>query len=347
MTQTPRRPTIRLPRPGPETVTATPYNAETALAAIGEPLTDPGAFFVRNHFDAPRMDPRDWRLRIDGAVLRPFTLTYSELRALPSHALEVVLECAGNGRSLMKPTPPGVPWGLRAAGCTRFVGVTLRTVLGRAGVLSMAREVVFAGADGFERSLTVRQATRPDVLLATHMGDGPLTRQHGAPVRLVVPGWYGVASVKWLVGVTAVTEPFRGHFQTSYVYRYPGVPGDVPTRRMRVRALITAPRDGAVLPRGPVTVAGHAWSGEAPIERVEVSLDGGATWSPAQLRPAPGWTDWSITMVATAVGVVRAVARATDRRGNTQPWTAPWNAFGYGNNAIGAVEFTIGRGARR
>lgn len=349
MTQTTRQWDLpRSPHSAPDTVTTAPYNAETALDAIGQPLTDPGAFFVRNHFDAPRIDARAWRLRVDGAVGRPFTLTFPDLLALPAREVQVVLECAGNGRSLMQPRPPGVPWGLRAAGCACFVGVPLRAILEPAGVASAAREIVFAGADGFERSLTVRQATQPDVLLATRMGDAPLTPQHGAPVRLVVPGWYGVASVKWLAGVTAVSTPFSGRFQRSYAYRYPGVPGDVPVRRMRVRALITAPRDGAVLPQGPVTVAGHAWSGEAPISRVDVSLDGGMTWVPARLRPASaagcGWSDWSITAAATAPGPVRALARATDRRGNTQPWAAPWNAFGYGNNAISSVEFTVAGG---
>ncbi|MFD4182668.1 sulfite oxidase [Rhodococcus sp. NPDC058514] len=340
-----RSPPLGRPGPGPETVTADPFNAETARDAIGEPLTDPAAFFVRNHFATPRLDVPAWRLRVDGAVRRPVTLTYRQLSDLATAEVEAVLECAGNGRARMRPRPPGVPWGQRAAGCAHFVGTPLRAVLDHAGLDRSACEIVFAGADGFERSLAVADAVHPGVLLAGEMGGAPLTPDHGAPVRLVVPGWYGVASVKWLTHITAVTTPFRGRFQTEYVYRRPDDSAVTPVQRLRVQSLISSPREGAVLPRGPVTITGHAWSGEAPVERVEVSIDGGASWLGAQVRPATpagcGWSHWSFTAAAPEPGRLRVQARATDRLGHVQPSSAEWNALGFGNNAVSAIEITM------
>jgi DMSO/TMAO reductase YedYZ molybdopterin-dependent catalytic subunit len=270
--------------------------------------------------------------------------------------LAVTLECAGNGRSLLRPAVPGAPWRLGAAGTAEFEGVALADVLDRATPHGGAIEVVFRGADEgevqggrlvrFERSLPIDVARHPDTLLAWAMNGEALAPEHGAPVRLIVPGWYAVASVKWLVGIDVRTEPFYGWFQgDNYVYRGSSLYAEnEPVSRMRVRAVIARPADGATIPRGRVAIAGSAWSGDGAIARVELSLDGGASWSDAQLglplsphASAP----WQAEVPVDDVGAVEILARATDAAGNRQPLEAPWNRLGYGNNAVHAVRLTV------
>ncbi|WP_354643682.1 sulfite oxidase [Kitasatospora camelliae] len=343
----------------PRTVTEEPYNAETPPAALVPRLTPVDAFFVRDHFGVPTIDPATWRLTVDGAVDRPYRLSHRELLALAdregAREVEVVLECAGNGRALMEPRPPGVPWGEHAVGCARFAGVPLAAVLGPAGVRAEAVELVFTGADSgevdgrdtpFERALPVAAALHPDTLLATRMNGEPLTRRHGAPVRLVVPGRYGVAGVKWLVGVRAVVEPFNGPFQGgSYVYRESRGTPEGPVAELRVRALLTEPAPGAPLRAGEENVLrGRAWSGGgAAVVRVEVRIDRGE-WRAADLE-APGgpygWTPWSLRWTPGTTGVHTVTVRATDAEGRTQPLTAPWNAGGYGCNPAARRELEV------
>jgi len=338
----------------PETMTTDPYNAQTPPVALAQPLTPVGAFFVRDHFGMPRLDRHGWRLSLGGAVEAPYELGYDELLAMERREIELVLECAGNGRSRMSPRPPGLPWGERAVGCARFGGVPFREFAERAGVNPDAVEFVFTGADSgeahgrqvaFERSLALDVALHPDTLLATHMNDEPLAPEHGAPVRLVAPGQYGVADVKWLVGARAVTRPFTGVFQTDeYVYLdSDGTPeGQVTT--MRVKSLITAPGPGTTVPRGSVVdVHGWAWSGGTPVRRVEVQLDDG-DWHAAALSPPTGpyaWTGWSLRWAAKHPGNHRLLARATDADGDTQPLQAPWNAQGYGCNPAACVDVVV------
>ncbi|MFI8521775.1 sulfite oxidase [Streptomyces sp. NPDC085481] len=347
----------------PETVTTDPYNAETPSAALTEPVTPAGALFVRDHFGVPRTAPDAWRLRIEGAVRTPYTLGYDELAALPHRELEVVLECAGNGRGTMTPRPPGLPWGQRAVGCARFAGVPFGSVAERAGVDPAAVEFVFTGADSgsvhgrpaaFERSLPLPVALHPDTLLATHLGGAPLTPEHGAPVRLVVPGRYAVADVKWLVGVRAVTVPFAGVFQTEeYVYVDARGTPEGPVTALRVKSLITAPEPDEDLRRGRATVVrGRAWSGEGvPVRRVEVRAvpedepeAESAGWQDADLEAPSGpyaWTGWSYRWTPRSPGRYRVLARATDAHGATQPDQAPWNAHGYGCNTVAAVDVVV------
>lgn len=345
---------IRDRRPGiaalPEVRTVDPLNAETPRAAIRERLTPVAACYVRDHFAVPPLAAHTWRLRVDGAVGTEFSLGWAELLRMRQVEVDVVLECAGNGRNRVRPVPPGLPWGERAVGCARFGGVPLRDVLGRAGISPSAREVVFAGADAgvaggrtlrFERSLPVAKALHPDTLLARRMNGAPLTPEHGAPVRLVVPGWYGVASVKWLVEIHVDTEPFAGYFQhEQYVYRA-GTTVE-PVTAILVKSLITAPAPESVVPVGrPIQVRGWAWSGEAAVARVDVSADGGRTWRQARLTPSRGghgWTGWRCAWTPDGPGQHRLLARATDTLGAVQPLCAPPNALGYGNNAVADVE---------
>ncbi|MEU9171160.1 sulfite oxidase [Streptomyces sp. NPDC048420] len=342
-----------LPRE-PDTLTADPYNAQTPPAALTEWITPVDAFFVRDHFGIPRLEPSRWRLSIGGLVQEPYELGYDELLTLERRELDLVLECAGNGRTLMTPPTPGLPWSERAVGCARFAGVPFPAVTARAGVDPRAVEFVFTGADSgqahghpvaFERSLPLDAALHPDTLLATHMNGVPLTPRHGAPVRLVVPGRYGVADVKWLVGARAVAEPFTGVFQTDdYVYREALGTPDRPVATLRVKSLITAPRPDAAPALGaPLTIRGWAWSGGAPVRLVLIRTDA-ADWREAELASPSGpyaWTGWSLRWTPRRPGHHRLLARATDAHGETQPLTPQWNALGYGCNAAASVEVVV------
>jgi DMSO/TMAO reductase YedYZ molybdopterin-dependent catalytic subunit len=331
-------------------------NLEAPLGALGAPLTPTPSFYRRSHFAVPRVDAAAWRLRVAGEVERPLHLALADLAAMPRATLAVTLECAGNGRNLMTPVPEGIPWGLGAVSTAEFTGVRLRDVLEAAGPVPAAVEALFRGADRgpvapgreecFARSLPLGAARGGDALLAWEMNGEPLAAEHGFPLRLVVPGWYGMASVKWLVEVRLIAERFRGYFQAEhYVYvGEAGTPDGTPVTRARVRSLIAAPADGAALPPGPVELRGTAWSGAAPVARVEVSADRGATWADAELEPAPSpyaAAPWRLAWLPPAPGEYLLMTRATDAEGNTQPAAPVANAQGYGNNCIQRVRVSV------
>ncbi|MGH8103044.1 MAG: sulfite oxidase, partial [bacterium] len=302
-----------------------PFNAETPLEALAEPITPTPLFYVRNHFDVPRLNADTWRLKLDGEVEQPIQIGIKDLLALPSKTITVVMECAGNGRALMKPTPPGTPWRVGAVSSATFTGASLSYLINRATLKKDAVEFILSGADEgevaphritrFARSLAVAVCLHPDTILAWEMNGEPLTPNHGFPVRLVVPNWYGVASVKWLVHVSAVATPFDGYFQKErYIYeKESGTRDGTPLSLMRVRSLIVAPNDGAVVSSGPVEVSGIAWSGFGAIKRVQVSADGGKAWDQATLEPRKsdyGATLWRLTWAPPASGHYTLVARA-------------------------------------
>lgn len=333
-----------------------PYNGGTPMRALETPLTPTRSFYVRSHFSVPALDPGSWRLFVDGEVEEPLELSLDDLRGLPVRSLAVTLECAGNGRGAMNPVPGGTPWEFDAVSTAEFTGTPLHGVLDRAGVSPEALEIVFAGADrgkvgdgretAFERSLPAAVARDPDVVLAWAMNGQPLPPSHGRPVRLVVPSWYGMASVKWLVHVRASAEPFRGWFQAErYVYRgRDGRPDGTPLTHKRVRSVIARPADGVSVPAGSVEVAGTAWSGGVPVERVAVSADGGASWGDAWLGEPAGRhaaTPWRWTWEPDRPGTYVLVARATDAAGETQPLESLWNAHGYGNNVVQRVAVEV------
>jgi DMSO/TMAO reductase YedYZ molybdopterin-dependent catalytic subunit len=341
----------------PVLVTARPLNAESPMALLGQPRTPLAACFVRCHFDPPRVDPATHRLLVTGRVRRPLSLSLDEVRALGSRTVEIVMECAGNGRSVLNPRPPGVPWGFGAVSAMSFTGAPLNLLLEHAGIEPDAVEVLFAGDDAgrvetghtvaFERSMPIDDAVHGGAILAWAMNDQPLTTEHGAPLRLVVPGWYGMASVKWLTRIEPLARPFMGFFQTQhYILRGEGHgPGGTPLNRVRVRSLIAAPAHDARLVRGrPVRLSGGAWSGSGGIRSVDVSTDDGLTWSAASLQPPPrehGLTVWSHTWTPLHAGRFTIVARATDTAGNAQPLDPVWTELGYGNNSVHRVAVTI------
>jgi DMSO/TMAO reductase YedYZ molybdopterin-dependent catalytic subunit/rhodanese-related sulfurtransferase/glyoxylase-like metal-dependent hydrolase (beta-lactamase superfamily II) len=330
---------------------ADPLNCETSIPAlIGGVVMPTARFYVRNHFPAPAIDASSWRLEVTGLVGHPLTLGLHELSRMPSQSHVVTLECAGNGRYAMNPPVDGEPWRLGAVSTAEWTGVPLAEVLDRAGTLPAAREVAFRGADRgvvagrpgeihFERSLTLDTARDSQALLAYAMNGDALPFQHGYPLRLVVPGWYGVASVKWLTTITLVDGPFDAYYQTDkYWYEHDGNRRE-PVTLQRVRALITDPGEGEELSAGETTVRGVAWSGAAPIAGVEVSINQGL-WRQARLigdRRRHGWRWWELFTDLTEPGTCSIRARATDLDGHTQPAQPPWNRHGYGNNAIQEV----------
>jgi DMSO/TMAO reductase YedYZ molybdopterin-dependent catalytic subunit len=329
------------------------------LEALRYDVTPPGLHYVLTHYDIPYVpDGTPWQLTVAGRVRRELQLSLADLRAFPQVTTRVTLECAGNGRALLTPRPVSQPWLVEAVGTAEWTGVPLRLVLAEAGVEADAVDVLFTGADhgvergveqDYQRSLPmdVATGTEPEVLLAYAMNGAPLPPQHGHPLRLVVPGWYGMAHVKWLCQVDVLDEPFTG-FQQSVAYRLRQESGEEgePVTRIEPRALLLPPgfpdfmsRARVVRP-GPVRLEGRAWSGRAPVTRVEVSTDAGHTWHEAELEPDGGrrgaWRRWHLDWTATP-GEHELTARAADSEGRTQPLTQPWNRGGFAVNLVQRV----------
>ncbi|MET1020579.1 MAG: sulfite oxidase [Arthrobacter sp.] len=332
-------------------------NHSMPLEALESDTTPPGLHYLLNHFDIPFIEAERWHLRIGGAVRGSLELNLKALRRAPRISIPVTLECAGNGRSLLRPRPLSQPWRFEAVGTAVWTGVPLAYLLTQAGVDDDAVEVVFTGVDGgiqggvrqhFARSLPIAEALRPDIVLAYQMNGSDLPPQHGYPLRLVVPGWYGMASVKWLSSIKVLTRPFHG-FQQTVAYRYQRDAEDpgVPVTWIKVRSLMVPPgvpdffTRSRVLPAGPVMLSGRAWSGEGAVQRVAVGIDG--QWVPAQLEhpAAPfAWCAWSLPWVADR-GEHELACRATDATGASQPLEQAWNYQGMGNNVVQRIKVTV------
>ena len=324
-----------------------PLNAETPVAALAAAVTPTSQVYVRTNFGIPDLDARTHRVQVSGSVAEALSLGIAELAELGQSTVAVTMECAGNDRTAIVPPVSGEPWTGGAVSTVRWSGVPLRAVLERVRVGADAINVLFEGEDHgtvegvagdvrFARTLPLADALHPDTLLATHMNGAPLTPRYGAPVRLVVPGWFGMASVKWLRRIEVLTTPFRGHFQARrYVYtdgRY-----STPVTRMRVKSLIVAPAADAIIPPGMTRVWGWAWSGEGAISAVDVCEKSTADWQPARLdvpESRAAWTRWEADLDLCGDGPCVLRSRARDTAGNVQPEHPPWNALGYGNNAI-------------
>ncbi|MEO5722631.1 MAG: sulfite oxidase [Chthoniobacterales bacterium] len=322
------------------TRSAEPANLEMPFSSLEDFVTPAERFYVRCHFPIPEIDAPTWRLKVEGAVHAALELKLDDLRLLPQHTIMATMECAGNGRSFLQPKVKGVEWDLGAVGNANWTGVLLRDVLDRAGVRDDAREVILEGADKGEikepprpageihyaRSLPLAKACQ-DVLLALQLNGEPLTPSHGFPLRAVVPGWFGMASVKWIKRIMVSTTPFQGYYQTiDYAYwtRRDGLPTLVPLAEMQVKAQIAQPARNEKVSAGKnYRVHGAAW-GEREIAKVELSTDGGATWAIAKLSgtaPAKNaWRFWEFDWDAPAEARrCTLIARATDVDGRTQP----------------------------
>ena len=330
------------------------------LEALRLDVTPIGLHYLLTHYDIPVVDSGTWRLEVSGAVERALSLSLDELRARPAVELAVTMECAGNGRAHVEPHVVSQPWLLEAVGTARWRGTPLAALLEDAGVRDGAVEVLFTGLDrgveggeeqDYARSLPLAEALRDDVLLAYEANGQPLPPQHGFPLRLLVPGWYGMTSVKWLARVDVLEEPFDGYQQRhSYRFRQEEDEAGEPVRRIQVRALMVPPGIPEFLTRSRVAAAGEhvlegrAWSGEAPVAGVEVSTDGGATWSEAELAPESlgrfAWRGWRFTWTADP-GEHELCCRARDEAGSVQPLDPPWNVGGYANNAVQRIPVTV------
>jgi DMSO/TMAO reductase YedYZ molybdopterin-dependent catalytic subunit len=335
-------------------------NHALPLEALRYPVTPVGLHYVLTHYDIPAVDPAEWRLTVTGHVRQELELTLDDVRARHGVRRPVTLECAGNGRALTAPRALSQPWLVEAVGTGEWGGTPLRSLLEEAGVGEAAREVLFTGLDrgvegeveqNYERSLPLAEAVRDEVLLAYELNGQPLPPQHGAPLRLVVPGWYGMASVKWLERITVLDQAFDGYQQrVGYRLRQDEDETGEPLGRMLPRALMVPPGIPDFLTRerfvnrGPCLVEGRAWSGYGPIAAVSVSWDGGATWNEAELAEQSdqwAWTGWTYTWEPESPGRYELACRARDAAGNEQPVEPPWNLGGYANNAVQRVIVTV------
>ncbi|MCI4319672.1 MAG: sulfite oxidase [Thermoplasmata archaeon] len=348
-----------------EVVVREPLCAEVPLTALNSWITPTPRFFVRSHFPAPHVDLPSYRLAVDGEVDRAFTLSYPELRKLPDRTVVATMECAGNSRTRVYPPAEGVPWKHGALGTARWRGVPLADLLARAGLRRGATEVVLEGADrgrergvageiGYAMSVPVDKAMDPDTLLALEMNGADLEPRHGFPVRAVVPGWYGMASVKWLTRISVIDHPFQGYYRTRpYVFIHEGDDPESskkPVTTLQVKSLITWPSEDAVLSTGSHVVRGVAWGGSGTITRVEVTtlpVDGwepSVPWAQATLlepRARHAWVRWECPLRFDAPGYHVIRVRAVDDAGTTQPLYAPWNFRGVATNSIHAIPVIV------
>jgi DMSO/TMAO reductase YedYZ molybdopterin-dependent catalytic subunit len=332
-------------------ITTEPPNASVFMADLdGSPLSQ-DRVYMRNSFPMPDREQVTGEIRVLFPGQEARTVASDELGLLPHATIDMVLECAGNGRSLMSPVPSGLAWGLGGVSPIRVSGVRLTDVVGH--LPEHVLDLVFTGADqgvvgpegrvNYQFSLDAALARSGTPLLVTHIGDESLAHEHGGPVRLVVPGHYAMKSVKWLTRIEAVTEPFTGHFVNRYRYIDDHEFEDgAPVREIQVRSVISHPEDGATLPAGRVPLQGAAWSGTGSIGRVEVSTDNGETWVETMLSSGRGdhaARAWALE-ITVSLGQHTVMVRATDSTGRSQPLGPRWNKNGYANNLVHAVRFT-------
>jgi DMSO/TMAO reductase YedYZ molybdopterin-dependent catalytic subunit len=317
-----------------------PLNLEMPFEQLAEFITPNESFYVRTHFPIPLIDRDAWWLHVEGEVENPFTINYEKLLELESVTKAVTLECAGNNRLFLEPKVKGVQWGLGAVGTAEWTGVLLSVLLDRAKVRANACEVILEGSDHgileepksppgeltFARSIPLAKAQR-NVLLAHKMNGEDLPPENGFPVRAIMPGWYAMASVKWLQRVIVTSQPFTGYYQTiDYAYwkRREQIAERLPLTELQVKAQIARPSEGESVPaNSSVRVHGAAWASEVELAKVELSTDGGATWNNTNLLGEPNpnaWQLWEFDwQTPAASGTQILLARATDSLGRTQP----------------------------
>ena len=317
-----------------------PLNLEMPFETVESFITPTKSFYVRTHFPIPKIDRDAWWLHVEGEVEKPFAIDYEELLKLESLTVPVTLECAGNNRNFLEPKVKGVQWGLGAVGTAEWTGVPLSVLLNRAVVRSSAREVILEGADHgmlddpksppgelrFSRSVSLEKARR-DVLLAYRMNGNDLPPEHGFPVRAIVPGWYAMASIKWLQRIIVTDQPFAGYYQTlDYAYwkKRADIGELTPLSEMLIKAEIAKPAQGEIVSKNSnVRVHGAAWTGDGEITKVELSADGGATWNAASLigvSKRNAWRLWEFDWrTPSRPSQAHLVARAADSLGQTQP----------------------------
>ena len=332
-----------------------PLIGETPPGAFVSWLTANPHFYVRNHFSIPHISCSAWNLTVDGLVSRVSALSIEALKSLPRVTLPVTMECAGNNRSDLEPPAPGNQFQSGAISTAYWAGARLSDVLSSAGVESGAMEVLFEAHDSgkpapdaqempYLRSLPIDIAMHPDTMLAYEMNGQPLPPEHGHPIRLIVPGWYGMASVKWLKRITVLDRKFSGFFQTDRYIVEDDSGNAQPLTSIGVKSVIGNIANGDVVRLGRVCVEGMAWSGGERIARVDVSVDGGASWTPAEIvgpTERYAWQQWHFSWTPETAGCYTLQSRATDAGGNVQPDETRWNRLGYMVNGIKPVSVTV------
>lgn len=333
-------------------------NSGILLEALRHDVTPVGLHYLLNHFDVPYVpNAADWRVRVGGRVRKQLSLSLADLQALPHRTQRVTMECAGNGRANVPKRWRSQPWMYEAVGTSEWTGTPLRNVLEMAGLEPDTVEVSFVGIDsGFDkvlheygRSLKPDMALNEDVMLVWAMNGAPLLPQHGFPLRLIVPGWYGMASVKWLNRIEALATPYQGHQQVgTYHYKVDADDPGIPVTHIRVKSLMVPPgipdwyTRQRLVEAGSVTVHGRAWSGNGvPIAKVEVAVDG--QWQSAEVDPKPSryaWQSWKYQWQAMP-GMYELACRATDANGEVQPLEPRWDRAGFGNNMIHRIKVTV------
>ena len=334
------------------------------LEALRYDVTPVGLHYLLIHYDIPDVDVDAWRLEVGGRVATPLSLSLADLRGRPATELVSTMECAGNGRARMEPRAISQPWLLEAVGTGRWGGTSLAALLAEAEPLDNGVDVVFTGLDGgveggveqrYQRALPLADLLAGDAILAWDLNGTALPPQHGYPLRLVVPGWYGMTNVKWLARIDVLDHVFDGYQQsTGYRFRRSEDDDGVPVDRMAPRALMIPPGEPDFLTRerflaaAPTTLVGRAWSGHGEVTGVEVTCDGGKSWHPAELEEGIGrwaWRRWKFHWESPAPGHHVLGCRATDDAGNVQPVVPEWNVGGYANNAVQRVPVTVKAGS--
>jgi DMSO/TMAO reductase YedYZ molybdopterin-dependent catalytic subunit len=329
------------------------------LEGLRYDITPIGMHYLVIHFDIPPADERSWTVEVDGLVDRSLSLSMDDLKGRPAVTMPVTMECAGNGRALLSPRAESQPWLLEAVSNAEWTGTPLAPILREAGLQSDAIELLFTGADhgiqgeieqDYQWSFALDEILRDDVLLAYEVNGQPLPPQHGYPIRLLVPNWYGMCSVKWLQRITAISEPFEGFQLWAYQLRQDAEDPGVRVTRKQPRALMVPPGfpdfpdRRRFLDAGRCELSGRAWSGWGPIARVEVSIDAGSTWADGDLAAKPrassAWSAWSFVWDATP-GEHELLVRATDDAGHVQPVDPPWNLHGFANNMAQRVSVLV------
>jgi DMSO/TMAO reductase YedYZ molybdopterin-dependent catalytic subunit len=336
-----------------------PEIQETPVSFVREDKTPAHLFYLRNHFNYPHLTVSAYFLPVNGLVRTPRIFSIQKIMSLPAKKLKMTLECSGDKRSFFQPKVFGEQWEKGAISQGYWKGISLKALLQYTGVSEQAVEVVVEGYDygerkdidkvvHYARSLPIEKALHEDTLIAYEYNGHPIPFKHGFPLRLIVPGWYAMSSVKWIKQITVVGRPFQGPFQSiDYVY-YPHAEhdgGKFPVTTMNVNSTIQQPLNMDILQTGTYLIRGIAWTGEGVVTKVEISVDGGSTWRKASLvakRKHPySWIPWTYEWKAEEKGEYTILSRAADSAGRIQPLQAFWNRKGYGYNAADKIRVKI------
>jgi sulfite oxidase len=336
-----------------------PENQETPIHFLRQWIIHRDYFYRRNHFPYPEIENKNFNLSIEGEVNKAMTFSFKDIITMPSKTIVLPLECSGNKRAYFKPKTYGEQWKDGALSQAVWRGVPLKDLLDKVGIKKNAVEVLFEAFDrgkkpgvsepvSFARSLPVPKALHPDTIVAYELNEEPIPEEHGCPLRLIVPQWYAMASVKWLKKISLIDYEFKGPFQSEdYVY-YPlkeSNEGKRPVTTINVNSIIQQPMDRQIIDKGVYNIDGIAWTGEGIINKVEISVDGGISWNEARLynqKSEPySWSLWNFKWEANEPGEYTIMSRAHDTRGRVQPIKAEWNRKGYGYNAIYTVKVKI------